>query len=279
MGKTMVFWSPKRGRSGATACVCAVAAALGTGKEARRVAVTHTSLSEHELEECLDYRKEERQGGLYERTGLSALMLRFKKEELKEETVRHCGILLKGSTLDLFPGGGRSISALQEKEREEVMLALLLEKLPLAYDITLVDLESGSNSLSLEAIKRADMAVIVLPQEPNIWKRFFYEELAGLEAKHIFFFLGGVLPDARYGVKEFLRIAGDAAEKGRVGIIPRNAEYLEAMTEGRVIEFFLKNECGRRKETNAAFMEQTRQAAGKLCEFTNRAGGKKKVFL
>lgn len=279
MGKTVVFWSPKKGHSGATACVCAMAAALATGREARQVAVAHTSLSSWELEERLDYRMEERQGGLYERTGLSALMLRFKREELREETIRHCGILLPGSLLDLFPGGGRSMAALQEQEKTELMLALLLEKLPMAYDMALIDLESGSSVLSFESMKRADMTVIVLPQERNVWKRFFDKEFQKLEARKVFFLLGGMLEDAKYGVGEFLRIAGGAAKKERVGIVPRNAEYLEAMTDGRVIEFFLKNECGRRRETNAAFMEQTRRAAHRLCEYTDGTGGKKKIFL
>lgn len=279
MGKTIVFWSPKQGHSGVTACVCAVAAALATGKEARQVAVTHAFLLRHELEERLDCHIEERRGELYERMGLSALMLWLKKEELKEEIIRHCGILLPGSTLELFPGGGKSLSALQEKEREEILLTLLLEKLPMAYDVVLVDLASGGSHFSLDAMIKADMTVIVLPQEPRVWKRFFLDEFWKIKGKHTFFLLGGVLMDAKYGIREFLRAAGNAVEKGRVGIIPRNAEYLEAMEEGRVIEFFLKNECGRRGESNAAFMEQTRWAARRLFELTNGAGRKKKIFL
>lgn len=278
MGKTVVFWSPRPGCSGVTACVCAVAAALTTGKEAKQAAVSHTFLLGYELEGRLDCHMEERQGELYEKMGLSALMLRLKKEELKEEAVRHCGILLPGSTLELFPGGGRSLSALQERERKEILLALLLKKLPIAYDMVLVDLVSGGSHLSLEAMAGADMTVIVLPQDPRIWKKFFCEEFGKLKTENVFFLLGGALPDARYGIREFLRIAGAAANKRRVGMIPRNAEYLEAMAEGRVIEFFLKNECGRRRESNAAFMEQTRYTARRLFELTD-GGGEKKVFL
>lgn len=279
MGKTIVFWSPKPGHSGVTACVCAVAAALTTGKEARPAAVAHTFLSKYELEGRLDCHIEERQRELYERMGLSALMLRLKKEELKEEAVRHCGILLPGSMLELFPGGGRSLFALQEKEREEILLALLLEKLPIAYGLVLVDLVPGSSRLSLNAIEKADITVIVLPQDPKFWRRFFSEEFWKLKAKNVFFLLGGALMNAKYGLKEFLRIAGDATDKNRVGMIPRNTEYLEAMAEGRVIEFFLRNECGRKREGNAAFMEQARRAARSLSGLADGAGRKKKIFL
>lgn len=279
MGKTIVFWSPKSGHSGVTACVCAVAAALTTGKEARLAAVAHTSLSKYELEERLDCHIEERRGELYERMGLAALMLHLKKEELKEEAIRHCGILLSGSTLELFPGGGKSLFALQEKEREEILLALLLEKLPMAYDCLLVDLMPGSNQLSMDAIEKAYITVIVLPQDPKLWKKFFSDEFWKLKAKNVFFLLGGALMDAKYGIREFLKVAGNVADRGRVGMIPRNTEYLEAMAEGRVIEFFLKNERGRKGEGNAAFVEQTRRTARSLLGLADRAGRKKKIFL
>ncbi|MGN0506983.1 MAG: hypothetical protein ACI4FZ_10505 [Lachnospiraceae bacterium] len=279
MGKSVVFWSPRKGRSGATSAMCAVAAALATGGKAERIAVTHTSFTKQETEERLDFRAEERKGELYERSGLSALMLNFKQKELTAETIRRCGILLPGSSMELFPGDPGSMSVLPEEEREDIMFVLMTKKLPMAYDMVLIDLESETKPLSMRMLHAADIAVVVLPQEIRTWKHFFHEEMKEFETENLFFLLGGAIEPYRYAEKEFRSAAESTAGKNRFGMILRNAEYLRAMEGGRVIEFFLKNERVRRKEENAAFLEQTREAAQRIREFANKAGGERKVLL
>lgn len=274
MGKLAVFWSPWSGRAGVTASVCAVAAALSTGQRACRMALTHTRMGDTELEGRMDVRVEERRETLYEKTGLPALILNFKQADLTEEAARRCGILLPGSFLELFPGQG---TRARNADTEDVLFTLLAEKLRLLYDMTFVDTVPGEDALSARLLKAADVQVIVLPQHPYSWKLFLEKYAEFFRQDNVLFLIGNYLEKSEYGEKNFQKVTG--AGKGCVAVIPKNEEYLDAMADGRVIEFFLRNEYAGRKEKNVAFMEQTRQAAEKLQRLADRKEGTGEVFV
>lgn len=276
MGKLVVFWSPWSGRAGVTASICAVAAALSTGENALRTALTHTRECDAELEGRLDTRMEERRETLYEKAGLSALVLNFKQEELTKETVERCGILLPGSRLSLFPGRSDREWSI---ETEEILFTLFSEKLRNLYDMTLVDASPGSQTFSLRLLEAADVTVVVMPQHPYAWKIFKEKYSMTVERKNVLFLLGNYLEKAEYGERLFLKTVGKGMDRERLAVIPKNEEYLDAMADGRVIEFFLKNERAGRKEKNAAFMEQTEHAAKKLRQLAERTGRTGEVFV
>ncbi len=251
MGKLITFWSPYRGQAGVTSVVCAIAGAFGLEYPELELALSHTRTDSMELEKRLDGRpgragKKE----LFEKTGVTALKLNFRQAVLTSEKIRRCAIPLLMKSLYLFPGGGR-------QEQDELWFQLMTKKLVQEFSMTFLDLECGWSEASLQLMGEADMAVIVLPQRPEYWQQFLEHDVEKLEVKRTGLMLGGYLEHSRYSPGYFLR-----KYPGRIlGAVPRNAGFLDAMTEGRTLDFFQKNKSVGKKEENYEFIVQTKRTA------------------
>ena len=178
MGKLITFWSPYPGQAKVTSTMCAVAGALGMQYPELEIALSHTNYASTELEERLEYRlTREEKKELYEKTGLSSLAINYMQAVLTPEKIRHCAIPLLMRSLYLFPGIGR------KEISEELLYQLLTEHLTEEFSAVFLDLGSGRKELSLRLMKAAEIAVVVLPQYPPCWEKFFSEEEEYLEGK------------------------------------------------------------------------------------------------
>lgn len=254
MGKLITFWSPYPGQGRVTSTMCAVAGAMGMEYPELDMALSHTKPDSTELEDRLEYRLTgEEQKELHEKSGLSSLSLNFMQAALTSEKIRHCAIPLLMRSLYLFPGAGK-------KEISDALLfQLITEHLTEDFSAVFLDLGSGRADLSFSLMKAADIVVVMLPQYPPCWERFLREEEAFLGGKEFWIMLGGYLDGTKYGMRYFSRLREG---KGKlIGEIPMNAGYLDAMSEGRTLEFFLKNQWAGKKEENYEFIIQAKKAA------------------
>ena len=181
------------------------------------------------------------------------MSLNYMQEVLTSEKIRHCAIPLMMKSLYLFPGMGK------KEISEELLYQLLTEHLPEGFSAVFLDLGSERNELSIRLREVADLSVIVLPQYLQCWEKFFSEDAGCFVGKNVGFMLGGYLDKSRYGRKCFVR---RWESKGKLfGQIPMNAGYLDAMSEGRTLDFFLRNQWVEKKEENYEFMVQAKKAA------------------
>ncbi len=254
MGKLVTFWSPYTGKSKVTSTVCAVAAAFGMQYPEIEVAVSHTNPNSTDLEERLDYRmKSEEKQELYETSGLSSMTLNYMQAVLTSEKIRRCSIPLFMKSLHLFPGVGK-------KELSEALLfRLITEYLAEEFAVVFLDLENGEKELSIRLMEKADLIVLVLPQYPFMKENFFNIGGGVLREKDCFILLGGYLEQSKYSKKYLERRYPDKTME--LGVIPENTGYFDAMADGKVLDFFLKNQCARKKEENYEFIVQAKKAA------------------
>lgn len=254
MGKLVTFWSPFAGQAKVTSTMCAVAGAFGIQYPELEIALSHIKKKSIDLEERLEYRgsgKEKRE--LYERTGLSSMSLNYMQGLLTSEKIRHCAIPLIMKSLSLFPGTGK------KEISEELLYQLLTDHLTEEFSAVFLDLGSERNELAIRLREAADLSVIVLPQYVPCWEKLFSEEEGVFAEKNTGFMLGGYLNKSRYGRKYLVRRFGG---KGKLfGEIPMNAGYLDAMSEGRTLDFYLRNQWVEKKEENYEFMVQAKNAA------------------
>ena len=254
MGKLITFWSPYSGQARVTSTMCAVAGAFGIQYPELELALSHINQATRDLEDRLEYwvSKEERKE-LYERTGLSSMSLNYMQAVLTSEKIRHCAIPLMMKSLYLFPGmGRRDIS-------EELLYQLLAGHLREEFAAVFLDLGSERTELSIRLRAAADLSVIVMPQGLPHWERTVSEEEKCFAEANVGFMLGGTLAKSRYSRGYYSRWRKC---KGKIlGEIPMNAGYLDAMSEGRTLEFFLRNQWVEKKEENYEFMVQAKKAA------------------
>lgn len=254
MGKLVTFWSPFTGQAKVTSSLCAIAGMFGLQYPEISVAVSHIKQNSMELEEKLDNRSGwEAKQELYKKAGIAALKLNYRHAMLTPEKIRRSAIPLRMRSLFLYPN--------TEQEMDSLTFRLLTEDLKKEYDAVFLDLESGKKDNSMLFLKAADFVVVVLPQSPVYWECFFKQEAECLEGKNFCILLGGYLENSRYkknyysGKKEF-------KEKGKLaGVIPINAGFLDAMSEGRTLDYFFRNQRVKKKEENYGFIVQTKKAA------------------
>lgn len=254
MGKLVAFWSPYPGRAGTTSSLCAVAGIFGLHFPQIAVAISHVTQGCHNLEEKL-YCGEipEKNIGFYRKTGIAALKLQCRQSMLSSEKIRKSAIPLSMKSLSLFPYEGR------EELVEELTVQLLTESIKNEFDLVFLDLQSGESENTLVMLKKADFIVVVLPQDPACRKDFFQKQTAYLKEKKYCIVLGRYLKKSKYGLRFFYNKKETTAELA--GVIPLNTGFFDAMTEGKVTEFFWKNQRVRRKEENYEFIVQTQKTA------------------
>ncbi len=256
MGKLVAFWSPYAGKAKVTSSLCAIAGAFGMEFPEISVAISHIAQDSMALEERLDDRagKKIRQD-LYRKTGIAALKLNYRQAVLTSEKVRRSAISLPMKSLYLYP------CREQSETSDELTFHLLTEWVKSEFDLVFLDLKSGRNEESERFLKTADLIVVVLPQAPEYQEQFFQKEEDCLEGRRYCILLGGYLENSKYSRRYYSR-KRELHSKGEfAGVIPVNPGFLDAMSEGKTLDYFLKNQRVRKKEENYEFMVQTKKAA------------------
>ena len=260
MGKLVTFWSPVSGQAKTTASMIAVASALALAHPSYDIAITTVAKDETSLEDGLAaQQKWIGSEKLYGQSGISALLLACKQEILTREKIRRCALPLILPEAVLFPGLRQEISIIHGREPEKLEHHILNDCIRTEFGITFLDLKAGFSMQSLRYMECADLSVVVLPQNPNIWK-VFLEQKEKIRTNQWFVLFGGYLKNSKYNVHCYKRNRyGIPGSKN--GVIPLCEGYMDAFADGKAMEFFLKNEFAGKKDENYEFMEKVKKAA------------------
>lgn len=254
MGKVIAFWSPFAGHSGVTSSMCAVAGAFGLWYPEVQIALCHTNPKYRDLEEKIDVREGEK-SEIYEKFGLTALSISYMQSILTSEKIRHCAVPLLMNSLSLFPGEER------KEEISDKTYRIITKYLANEFTYVFLDLESGHGVTSDKFLQGADFIVVVLPQAPAFFRRFVSEEAVWLESKKYCLLIGGYEKASKFGVTYLKRQKEGNMKEAFAGTIPVNTGFMDAMQEGKALDFFLRNQMSAKKEENYEFMVQTKKAA------------------
>lgn len=267
MGKMITFWSPVRGMSKVTSSLCAVMISFAMQYPQYEVAFSSVGKDDTSLEDSLGtYGKWSGKEGLYERSGVAALLQNCKQKDLTAAGIRRCALPLFLPSLTLFPGLLQRGMLIHGTEAERLERHVVTECLHKEYDLLCLDLCGGRCEKSLEYMRLADKRIIVLPQNPAVWKQYQkeYGEYLWEHSKGILF--GGYAALSKYGVAQYERNF-KAKEEMILGAVPLNEGYMDAVADGKTVEFLLRNENAGKRERNYEFMEGTKKAAKKLHDF------------
>lgn len=123
-------------------------------------------------------------------------------------------------------------------------------------DTVFVDTSSAPLSSSRKILQQADMVVVNLSQNRQILSHFF-RNYSSIKEK-AFYLIGNYDEHSELTKGAIIRRYGIPGSK--VATIPHNVRFSDAVSDGRLIPFLLKNyECGR-QDDNYAFMAAAREA-------------------
>ena len=252
MGKLIAFWSPYAGKAKVTSSLCAIAGVFGMEYPEVSVAISHGLHSGTDLEEKLFFMEAgDEKVAFYRKTGIAALKLHCRQGQLSTEKIRRCGVPLHMKSLYLYP------CTEPEGKSEELTIQLLTETIKNEFDVVFLDLKSGEHQENICFFDAADLLVIVLPQEPVYLERFLQNYGQYLSSKKFCFLFGGYLEKSKYRYHQ----RNKELHQKIAGLILNNVGFMDAMSEGKVLEYFMKNRRLKKKEENYEFIVQTKKAA------------------
>ncbi|MFZ5988345.1 MAG: hypothetical protein ACOYWZ_14630 [Bacillota bacterium] len=254
----IAFWSNVHGQTATTSNMVAVA--LMTALEYRlKVLITHNHFDKSTLESSLmDRRYLRNELTELSDSGIDALsrFIKFNKVD-KESIVNYTTTLLRNK-LDLLTGTTNTNRELYMNDLNDV-IDLILSSAQEFYDLILIDVSSGRNELSSKILEHSQMIVVNLNQNINVLDEFF-EEYKDIADKCVFL-LGRYDNDSRLNVNNIKR---RYSIKKNIAVIPYNIEFSDACSEGKAIDFFMKNLRVKKDDGNYYFIEEVRNAVKML---------------
>jgi hypothetical protein len=256
----IVFWSNVHGQCGVTSNLAAMALEL-TLNYRYKVLMLHNEFNNPSLDEIfLEQSTLENVNDNMFDIGIDALMRYCKYNALNQENFKNYTTTILKNKLDLLQG-----TAMTNRESfyselghmEDHILNRALEY----YDFVFSDATAG-DSYSQSLLERADIIVVNLNQNKQVVRDFFEHDVYKMYQEKCFFLLGKYDALSKYNRKNLVRqfdfnqknnIKKLLGKSDRLGIVPYNTGYLDAMNDGKATDFFLLDSRNARKEGKEGF--------------------------
>lgn len=250
----IAFWSNVHGQTATTSNLVAIA--LMTAMEYRlKVLLAHNHFERSTLESTLLDRGylDNEQAGLSEH-GIDALARFIKSNKLDKDNISNYTTSILSKKLDLILGTSHTNKALYLRDLNTV-IHQILNLAQAFYDLVFMDVSSGNNELSNKILAGSDIIIVNLSQNMNVINDFF-ENFTGDLGKCVFV-IGRYDSNSKFNKKNLMRKYNI---KKNLCVIPYNIEFSDACSEGRAVDFFLKNLQAKKDDLNYGFMEEVRNA-------------------
>ncbi len=264
----ILFWSPIHGQAGTTSNILATAMLTGLYYRKKTV-LTQTQFQFNNLEAPIvginPYNQDSKE--YYREVGIDTIIRCFKAAKLDKDTLDNCCIALDNTNILLLPGTSKSIKEAFDFEVETVM-GNLLKSIEAIYGVVLVDISAGENALSKKLMTEADLIVVNLCQNMTITDEYFKSYAMNLPEKKLFYLFGKYDRNSKYNISNIRRKYKNIKSVNS-GVIPNNTGFMDAMTDGKVIDFIRKNTVCNNLNENYYFISSVMKATKKIL---NQAG-------
>lgn len=253
----VAFWGPVHGQVATTTNMLAVASTIGT-EFLIKTLVSHTHWSHSTLERAYlkDTSLSENSMINFTDIGLDALARFARSRKLEPDMVKDYTHEIVKERLDMLFGTTKT---------DEAAVALvdvlpnIFESACGYYDLTMIDVNSGShNLLTNKVLQKADLIIVNLSQNISILERFFVDKEwdALLVGKPYIVVLGKYDQNSNYTAANISR---KYKYKQPIFTIPHCTSYLDAYNESLVIELFMRNRNITKRDDDFFFFEEARR--------------------
>lgn len=252
----IVFVGAAKGQTGTSASIAAITSMLAL-EEKGKLLIMHAQHKNRDLEYAFlekEYLNQVNQ--LFKDTGMDGVY-RFSnlKNKAENSISRYTTNLIK-NRLDLLIGSQNTNKALFEKEFFE-SYRFINNNYTNEYRAVIIDAGGCSPELQEQLLREADLVVITLNQSLHLLEDFFEHTYPNLK-KECYFLIGNYNNNSRYSIKY---IEKAFKIKAHIGGICYNREFADAFSEGKTLEFIIRNVENDKQDYNYNFIRQLKAAA------------------
>lgn len=264
----IAFWSNGRGRSCVTsnlACI-SVLSALNCPKERAILFENHKNIINLESTLFNYYSQNQVKESFQYQVGKGLERILHLLEQGEEMTEEHLYCLTKdylGQRLFYLPMDDRCAENLEYYLDKEAIRAM--EYLEQYSDYVFVDTASAPLGSSRKILQQSDFVVVNLYQNQQLLDHFFRNYSAIQE--RAFYLIGNYDEDSQLTRGEIMKryqIPGC-----QIGVIPHNANFSDAISDGNLIPFLLKNYTCDDRSQNYKFMKLAKEAVDLMRSYIN----------
>lgn len=261
----VVFCGDPNNQDASTSCLIACAALIGLEHSVRTL-LAHTSRAGSMLEKAFTDKLSGEADPMarFTDTGVDALERLVRSQRLTPERVQDYSTPILRDRLDLLRGTMKQEGG--AAGADPAMLPAMMTCASRYYGLTLLDWSGfgrgvGGSAYSAEAeamLHGADLVVVRLPQHTAALERYFakrdWPEV--LHAKPKLVVVG---PYDRHSKYSMINIARRYKHKEPIYSIPYNTEFMDAINDRTVIDYFMRNRNASKRSDNYFFMEEIRR--------------------
>ena len=252
------FWSPVHGKPGTTANLLCIALYTAL-KEEKDSMITQTNFSMNNLEIPL-IGEEYHYKDMFQDTGIDSLSRSIKAAPLDRESIHNASYTLLPK-LNLLPGTTKANKDFYESDIEKIIINIItsVEKF---YDLVFVDTNSGRNNISQKALRTSDLIIVNLNQNKKVIDDFFKDY--SFDPKKVFYIIGNYDRRSKNNLRNIRRQYRKHMNSSNSAVIPYNTEFMDALSDGSLIDFMKKNMNATKDDRNGYFMHNVSMAAEKI---------------
>lgn len=188
--------------------------------------------------------------------GIDALSRFIKFNKVDKDNISNYTTTLLKKRLDLLIGTTSTNETLYYKDFNDAIDTILLSAQEY-YDLIFIDVASGDNELASKLFEHSDLIVVNLSQNYNVLEDYFKNHSDKI-GKSVFL-IGRYDRSSRYNVKMLRRKY--RLRDHDIATIPYNIEFADCCSEGRIVDFFMKNLKAGKDDVNFFFIQEVRKTA------------------
>ena len=266
----IAFWAPVHGQTRQSSNMLAVSF-VSAMRENIGILMTQTQYRMNDLEDAAVGRTSVKamRERFYQDMGIDAVSRCIKRKQLERNDLENCCIkILPDSELMLLPGSKSGSYGVHCEALHEIMPYILREA-ERYFEYVLIDTNPGMDCISQKMIDIADVVVVNLSQNMGVVAPFFRDFPEILKMKRVFYLFGSYLADSCYNLHN-IRFRYERINRKNSGVIPLNIGFMDAISNGRVMDFFATNMECERGDVNFGFINEVREASERLFCFAKR---------
>lgn len=260
----LAFWSTMHGRGSTANCV---AAALGVSMNYNvHCLITNTQYTMSSLDDAFFSKKEREDLKRYD-YGIDSIdrLVMGKRIVSKNDFENYASNVVPGR-LDILTGSQRANQNIYKSSIKETILEILNSSRN-CYDLTFADVNSGMNDeITMKILDSSDVIVVSLDQNEKVISDFFENDYNKVKEKNLIIVLSKYDPKSKCS-KSYVKSLFNF--KDYIFGVPYNTDFLDALNNHSVYEYFFSNNKLVRREKDDFFFSEVNKIVDRIFMLIN----------